>query len=92
MQIFFKSELNPGVFPALNQTFSNNHPETLPEWRTIFKASPGNKIITADYSQIELRILAQVSQDKEYIQAYKEGIDLHSAYSLKDIQEAYRLK
>jgi DNA polymerase I len=49
----------------------------LPEWRTIFKAAAGIKIITADYSQIEIRILAQVSQDGEYIRAYKENKDLH---------------
>jgi len=55
----------------------------LPKWRTIFKASAGNKIVTADYSQIELRILAQVSQDKEYIRAYNEGEDLHQLTASK---------
>jgi DNA polymerase I len=57
--------------------------KTLPEWREIFKASPGNKIVTADYSQIELRILAQVSQDKEFIRAYNEEIDLHKLTASK---------
>lgn len=66
--------------PNLQQQPSN----TFPEWRTIFKAPPGNKIITADYSQIELRILAQVSQDKEYIQAYnKKEADLHTLTASK---------
>ena len=57
--------------------------KTLPAWRTIFKAAAGNKIITADYSQIELRILAQVSQDDECIRAYKENIDLHKLTASK---------
>jgi DNA polymerase I-like protein with 3'-5' exonuclease and polymerase domains len=36
-----------------------------------------------DYSQIELRILAQVSQDDEYIRAYKENTDLHKLTASK---------
>ena len=55
----------------------------MPEWRSIFKAAAGNKIITADYSQIELRILAQVSQDDEYIRTYKENRDLHKLTASK---------
>ena len=55
----------------------------LPEWRTIFQAATGNKIITADYSQIELRILAQMSQDPEFLRAYNEGADLHSLTASK---------
>jgi DNA polymerase-1 len=55
----------------------------LPEWKSIFKAAAGNKIIAADYSQIELRILAQVSQDDEYIRAYNENTDLHKLTASK---------
>ena len=47
------------------------------EYRRAFIARPGYKIITADYSQAELRLLGEVSRDKEIISAYKEGIDLH---------------
>jgi DNA polymerase-1 len=46
-------------------------------WRNLFKALEGCKIITADYSQIELRILAEYSQDKTFIESYKNGEDLH---------------
>jgi DNA polymerase-1 len=47
------------------------------EWRDLFVAAPGHKIITADYSQIELRILAEFSQDPVFLEAYKAGKDLH---------------
>jgi len=53
------------------------------EWRNIFIAEPGNKLITSDYSQIELRILGQVAHDIEYIKAYNEGQDLHKLTASK---------
>ena len=39
---------------------------------------PYTKLLTADYSQIELRIMAHLSKDKELIAAFKSGEDLHS--------------
>lgn len=53
------------------------------EWRGLFRANNGNKIIVADYSQIELRILAEVSQDKEFIKAFNDGVDLHALTASK---------
>jgi DNA polymerase I-like protein with 3'-5' exonuclease and polymerase domains len=47
------------------------------EWRDLFVAPPGHKIITADYNQIELRILAELSQDPVFLEAYHHGKDLH---------------
>jgi DNA polymerase-1 len=47
------------------------------EWRDLFVAAPGHKIITADYSQIELRILAEFSQDETFLEAYRTEKDLH---------------
>ncbi|MCO5381237.1 MAG: DNA polymerase [Methanosarcina barkeri] len=58
-------------------------PSKFTEWRSIYQAMPGNKIVTADYSQIELRILGQVAQDAEYIKAYNQGIDLHKLTASK---------
>lgn len=58
-------------------------PSKFTEWRSIYQARPGNKIITADYSQIELRILGQVAHDNEYIKAYNQGIDLHKLTASK---------
>ncbi len=48
------------------------------ELRKLFTASEGNVLIDADYSQIELRLLAHFSSCKELIQAYCEGKDIHA--------------
>lgn len=48
------------------------------EWRDLFVAGQGYKMITADYSQIELRILAEYSKDPAFLDAYMKGQDLHS--------------
>jgi DNA polymerase-1 len=47
--------------------------------RQAFIASPGCKIVAADYSQIELRIMAHLSQDAGFLGAFAEGLDVHSA-------------
>ncbi len=43
-----------------------------------FIANPGNILMSADYSQIELRILANLSKDSVMIEAYKNGEDIHT--------------
>ncbi len=48
------------------------------ELRKLFTASEGNVLIDADYSQIELRLLAHFSGCKELISAYCEGADIHA--------------
>ena len=48
------------------------------ELRKIFIPRDGNLLIDADYSQIELRLLAHFSGCKELIDAYNKGIDIHS--------------
>ncbi|WP_223577007.1 DNA polymerase I [Kangiella taiwanensis] len=47
--------------------------------RTAFIASEGCKVLAADYSQIELRIMAHLSQDKGLLKAFEEGLDVHAA-------------
>jgi DNA polymerase-1 len=47
--------------------------------RQAFIASKGHKIVAADYSQIELRIMAHLSQDKGLLSAFAEGMDIHRA-------------
>lgn len=49
------------------------------EIRRAFVAEPGNVLITADYSQIELRILAHLSDDPRLIEAFEKGMDIHTA-------------
>lgn len=47
--------------------------------RKAFIASPGCVLISADYSQIELRIMAHLSQDPNLIRAFQQGQDIHRA-------------
>lgn len=47
--------------------------------RQAFIASEGFKILAADYSQIELRIMAHLSQDKGLLEAFEKGLDVHKA-------------
>jgi DNA polymerase-1 len=59
-----------------------NIPIRTPEGRRVreaFVASPGCLIASADYSQIELRIMAHISQDPALLRAFHDGLDVHRA-------------
>ena len=45
--------------------------------RQAFVARPGNQLLSADYSQIELRVLAHMAEDPALIEAFAEGQDIH---------------
>ena len=46
--------------------------------RTAFVAAPGCKLISADYSQIELRLVAHVAGESSMIEAFRDGVDIHA--------------
>ena len=48
------------------------------DFRECFVPEKGNKFVIADYSQIELRVAAEIAQDETMLQAYKKGQDLHA--------------
>ena len=47
--------------------------------RKAFVAAPGHRFLVADYSQIELRILAHMSEDPGLVEAFEKGLDIHTA-------------
>jgi DNA polymerase-1 len=51
--------------------------------REAFVAKEGYKLVSIDYSQIELRLLAHFSQDAALLEAFKNGVDIHLATSMK---------
>ncbi len=46
-------------------------------FRDCFEAEEGNVILTADYSQCELRILAEITQDRKFLEIFRNNEDLH---------------
>ncbi len=67
---------------ASNEPNLQNIPVRTAEGRRIreaFVAPPGSKIVSADYSQIELRIMAHISGDPNLLRAFAEGEDIHRA-------------
>ena len=53
------------------------------EVRKAFIPEPGQEFFSADYSQIELRIMAHLSQDEHLIEAFRSGYDIHAATAAK---------
>ncbi|GFE53780.1 DNA polymerase I [Babesia ovis] len=77
------------IYPNINQIgaesgrFSCDNPnlQQIPRdrrFRECFVADTGHKLVIADFSQIELRIAADIAEDRRMIDAYNKGEDLHS--------------
>ncbi|MBU9184451.1 DNA polymerase I [Burkholderia multivorans] len=67
---------------ASNDPNLQNIPVRTAEGRRIreaFIAAPGHRIVSADYSQIELRIMAHISGDASLLRAFSQGEDIHRA-------------
>jgi DNA polymerase-1 len=67
---------------ASNDPNLQNIPIRTPEGRRVreaFVAPPGHVIVSCDYSQIELRIMAHISGDPGLLKAFAEGMDVHRA-------------
>ncbi|MBU0552823.1 DNA polymerase I [Myxococcota bacterium] len=76
---FRQSGTSTGRFSSADPNLQNI-PVRTPEGRAIreaFIAAPGWKLLSADYSQVELRLLAHYSKDPGLLRAFKEGADVH---------------
>jgi DNA polymerase-1 len=78
------TSLNQTVAATGRLSSSNPNLQNIPvrteigrEIRRAFIASPGNTLVSADYSQIELRLFAHVSKDPELVAAFSSGEDIH---------------
>ena len=84
-----------GMASTLTGRLSSNDPnlQNIPtktsegrEIRKVFISEPNNKIISIDYSQIELRILAHVASIKNLINAFNKDSDIHTVTAMEVFQ------
>lgn len=82
---FSQTTAATGRLASLNPNLQNIPIRTLrgQQIRGAFVAGPGKKIISADYSQIELRLIAEISNEENMIQAFQKGEDIHASTASK---------
>ncbi len=82
---FIQTGSSTGRFSSSNPNLQNIPIKTVKgkNIRTAFMAAPGYVLASFDYSQIELRVAALLSQDSYFIQIFKEGKDIHTAVAMK---------
>ncbi|WP_350373046.1 DNA polymerase [Methylobacterium oxalidis] len=71
------------IAAAKSGRFSSSKPnlQNIPKseaMRSLFLAAPGKVLVVADYSQLELRVMAAIARDKVMTEAYRNGLDLHA--------------
>ena len=78
---FLQTETRTGRLSSIEPNLQNIpvRTELGSRLREFFKASEGKVLVDADYSQIELRVLAHMANDSAMISAFKEGADIHTA-------------
>ena len=83
-KLIVEGRMHPTISPMRTATgrTSSDNPNIQqvprdPEYRRVF-ADPDFTWIKADYSQIELRLAAWVAQDEKMLEAYRQGVDLHT--------------
>ncbi|WP_226064395.1 DNA polymerase I [Kaistella polysaccharea] len=82
---FSQTTAATGRLASVNPNLQNIPIRTLrgQQIRGAFVANPGNKIIAADYSQIELRLIAAISEEENMIKAFQNGEDIHASTASK---------
>ncbi len=78
---YVQNKVPSGRLSSVNPNLQNipiRNPEYGPLIRSCFAAPKGKKIVSADYSQIELRVLAHVSGDPVLVEAFTEDQDIHA--------------
>lgn len=82
---FSQTTAATGRLASVNPNLQNIPIRTLrgQQIRGAFVAGEGKKIISADYSQIELRLIAEISNEENMIQAFQDGEDIHASTASK---------
>lgn len=93
-RIYTNLNLHTTVTGRLSSTEPNlqnitREKDDLPSIRKLFIAPEGCKIVQADYSQAELRVIAQLSGDEQLGRIYYEALDLHSEVAVMFYGENY---